>query len=208
MLSSRLPASRHTANASGRSSSSAAFRSSRAYFTVLSSTGTWASASASASTTGLRRSLNSTVFCRRPSSESALVSGSRALIWATTGSIRFTSRSCLDPKIAASTLSIIDLRNPLRRHVTAFAGPNQGSYPNANGKNFPDATGKSIRGAEPVPGGWCLVPGRDKSTSKASFYQAPATRHQPLLQRIQRGVRDDRLVSQKEDEEEVADSDR
>src|SRR5919198_1837796 len=81
MLSVRRAASRHTANASGSTSSSS-----------------------SPSTSRLR---SSSVLLRRAASSRAWVAGSRALISATTGIIRLTSRSCLVPKIFFRTASII-----------------------------------------------------------------------------------------------------
>src|SRR5436309_4236269 len=81
MLSARHAASRHTANASGSTSSSSAPSASR-----------------------LR---SSSVLPRRAASSRACVAGSRALISATTGIIRLTSRSCLVPKIFLRIASII-----------------------------------------------------------------------------------------------------
>src|SRR5438105_3570871 len=81
MLSVRRAASRHTAKASGSTSSTP-----------------------SPSATRLRRS---SVLPRRAASSRACMVGSSALISATTGIIRFTSRSCLVPKIFLRMASII-----------------------------------------------------------------------------------------------------
>jgi hypothetical protein len=121
MFSTRLPASRATANASGRSWSSAAWRSAFAAFTAFSSTGTSFFTSSSACTTGRRRARNSSVFARRPSSERRLTSGSSALISATMGRMAFTSRSCFEPNIMVRTLSIIQ-----RNLIEAETLSNQG----------------------------------------------------------------------------------
>src|SRR2546421_156338 len=81
MLSVRRAASRHTAKASGSTSSTP-----------------------SPSATRLRRL---SVLPRRAASSRACMVGSSALISATTGIIRFTSRSCLVPKIFLRMASII-----------------------------------------------------------------------------------------------------
>src|SRR6266849_1781851 len=77
----RRAASRHTAKASGRTSSSGSPPS--------------------------IRFLNSSDFARRPASSSAATDGSSALMAWTTGIIRLTSRSCLAPNIFFSRSSIL-----------------------------------------------------------------------------------------------------
>src|SRR5919204_1418607 len=81
MLSVRRAASRHTANASGSTSS--------------------------ISPPSARPLRSSSVLPRRAASSRAWMAGSSALISATTGIIRLTSRSCLVPKIFLRTASII-----------------------------------------------------------------------------------------------------
>src|SRR5215470_6855050 len=77
----RRAASRQTAKASGRTSSS--------------------------SSPPSIRFLNSSDFARRPASSSGVSVASRALMASTTGIIRLTSRSCLVPKIFFSSASIM-----------------------------------------------------------------------------------------------------
>src|SRR6185436_21031956 len=90
-------------------------------------------ASASTSSTvspSAMRLRSSSVLAARPASSSCCMSGSSALISATTGCIRFTSRSCLVPKTARRIEEIMIWR-PLYRPLPP--SPEQGARVLARG---------------------------------------------------------------------------
>src|SRR5260370_247552 len=93
----RRAASRQTANASGRSSSSGS--------------------------PSVRRLRNSSDLARSPAASSACAAGSSALIAWTAGCMRLTSRSCLVPKIARRTASIISIDYGTRAWPGAISAP-------------------------------------------------------------------------------------
>src|SRR5438477_597344 len=107
MLSTRQPASRHTAKASTSNSSRTSFRAAaRSASRALTRSGSASGSSAILAIRSWMRWRNSSVLARSSASDSFFIAGSSALISSTCGSRRFTSRSFFVPKTLATKVLI------------------------------------------------------------------------------------------------------